>query len=246
MPDEYAKSFAAMWQRNGIGDPAYDNNLELALNHLRPMLETCLALVLGNLFGRFPDLRVASVELGSAWVDFCLYTLDHSGGLLGRHVEAYGVTVDDLPSDIFKEHVWVSPFPEDDIGRLVDAIGADRVLLGSDWPHLEGTPGPSTTCRSSASSTPTAFAGSCATTGWSCSSDHDRHAGTVHGRGRPDGARRPRPAAATDPVARRSRQRDREVRRHPRVPRGVRAVVARRVRLARRSSTRSTPCRTTG
>jgi predicted TIM-barrel fold metal-dependent hydrolase len=142
MPDEYATSFATMWQRNGIGDPAYDSNLELALNHLRPMLETCLALVLGNLFGRFPDLRVASVELGSAWVDFCLYTLDHSGGLLGRHVEAFGVTVAELPSEIFKEHVWVSPFPEDDIGRLVDAIGADRVLLGSDWPHLEGIPQP--------------------------------------------------------------------------------------------------------
>jgi predicted TIM-barrel fold metal-dependent hydrolase len=143
MPDEYADSFATMWQRYGIGDTAYESNLELALNHLRPMLETCLALVLGNLFGRFPRLRVASVELGSAWVDYCLYTLDHSGGLLGRHVEAYGATVADLPSDIFKEHIWVSPFPEDDIGHLVDSIGVERVLLGSDWPHLEGTPQPS-------------------------------------------------------------------------------------------------------
>jgi predicted TIM-barrel fold metal-dependent hydrolase len=142
MPDEYEKTFAAMWQRDGQGDPAYENNLALAFNHLRPMLETSLALVLGNLFGRFPNVRVASVELGSAWVEYGLYTLDHSGGLLGRHVEAYGVTVDDLPSDIFKEHVWVSPFPEDDIPRLVDAIGAERVLLGSDWPHLEGVPAP--------------------------------------------------------------------------------------------------------
>jgi predicted TIM-barrel fold metal-dependent hydrolase len=142
MPDEYAHSFAAMWQRDGIGDPVYESNLELAFNHLRPMLETCLALVLGNLFGRFPNVRVASVELGSAWVDLCLYTLDHSGGLLGRHIEAFGVTVADLPSDIFKEHIWVSPFPEDDIAHLVDSIGAERVLLGSDWPHLEGTPQP--------------------------------------------------------------------------------------------------------
>jgi predicted TIM-barrel fold metal-dependent hydrolase len=75
-------------------------------------------------------------------VDYCLDTLDHAGGLLGRHIEAYGVTVADLPSDIFKEHIWVSPFPEDDITHVVDSIGADRVLLGSDWPHLEGTPLP--------------------------------------------------------------------------------------------------------
>ena len=141
-PDEYTKSFAAMWQRHGVGDAAYEGNLSLAMNHLRPMLETAWALVLGNLFGRFPNVRVASVELGSAWVDYCLYTLDHAGGLLGRHVEAYGVTVADLPSDIFKENIWVSPFPEDDIAHVVDLIGADRVLLGSDWPHLEGTPEP--------------------------------------------------------------------------------------------------------
>jgi predicted TIM-barrel fold metal-dependent hydrolase len=142
MPDEYEKTFAAMWQRDGQGDPTYENNLALAFNHLRPMLETSLALVLGNLFGRFPNVRVASVELGSAWVEYCLYTLDHSGGLLGRHIEAYGVTVNDVPSDIFKRHIWVSPFPEDDIPRLVDAVGAERVLLGSDWPHLEGVPAP--------------------------------------------------------------------------------------------------------
>jgi predicted TIM-barrel fold metal-dependent hydrolase len=141
-PDAYTTSFATMWQRHGVGDGVYESNLELALNHLRPVIETCLALVLGNLFGRFPNVRVASVELGSAWVDYCLYTLDHSGGLLGRHVEAYGVTVADLPSDIFKEHIWVSPFAEDDIAHLVDSIGAHRVLLGSDWPHLEGTPQP--------------------------------------------------------------------------------------------------------
>jgi predicted TIM-barrel fold metal-dependent hydrolase len=141
-PDEYERSFAAMWQRHGVGDQAYEGNLSLAMNHLRPILETVWALVLGNLFGRFPTLRVASVELGSAWVDYCLYTLDHAGGLLGRHIEAYGVTVADLPSDIFKEHIWVSPFPEDDITHVVDSIGADRVLLGSDWPHLEGTPLP--------------------------------------------------------------------------------------------------------
>jgi predicted TIM-barrel fold metal-dependent hydrolase len=141
-PDDYSTSFAAMWQRHGVGDTAYAKNLDSAINSLRPILETVLALVLGNLFGRFPNLRVASVELGSAWVEYCLYTLDHAGGLLGRHIEAFGETVKERPSEIFKRHIWVSPYPEDDIPRLVDAIGAERVLFGSDWPHLEGTPQP--------------------------------------------------------------------------------------------------------
>jgi predicted TIM-barrel fold metal-dependent hydrolase len=75
-------------------------------------------------------------------VEYCLYTLDHAGGLVSRHIEAYGQIVKDRPSDIFKNHVWVSPYPEDDIPRLVDVIGADRIVAGSDWPHLEGTPTP--------------------------------------------------------------------------------------------------------
>jgi predicted TIM-barrel fold metal-dependent hydrolase len=32
----------------------------------------------------------------------------------------------------------VSPFHEDDIGALIDAIGVDHVLFGSDFPHPEG------------------------------------------------------------------------------------------------------------
>jgi predicted TIM-barrel fold metal-dependent hydrolase len=40
--------------------------------------------------------------------------------------------------DSFREHVWVAPFYEDDIRNVRDAIGADRILLGSDWPHPEG------------------------------------------------------------------------------------------------------------
>ncbi len=52
-----------------------------------------------------------------------------TGGVFDRHIEASGVTVDDLPSDVFKEHVWVSPFPEEDVLGLVNRIGADRVLL---------------------------------------------------------------------------------------------------------------------
>ena len=97
-------------------------------------------MVLGNVFGRFPKLRVATVELGCAWVEFCMHTLDHAGvSITDRYIEAFGETVDERPSEVFKRHVWVSPFPEEDVVRLTEAIGPDRVLFGSDWPHAEGT-----------------------------------------------------------------------------------------------------------
>ena len=35
-------------------------------------------------------MRVTSIELGSAWVDYCLYTLDHAGGLLGPNLVSLG------------------------------------------------------------------------------------------------------------------------------------------------------------
>jgi predicted TIM-barrel fold metal-dependent hydrolase len=43
---------------------------------------------------------------------------------------------------VFKRHVWVSPFPEEDVARLAEVIGAEHVLFGSDWPHAEGTEQP--------------------------------------------------------------------------------------------------------
>jgi predicted TIM-barrel fold metal-dependent hydrolase len=87
-------------------------------------------------------LKVLSVELGCAWVPYCMHVLDHSGGLLDRRIHAFGEAVQGRPSEIFARHFWVSPFPEEDVAGLADLIGADRVLFGSDWPHAEGTPQP--------------------------------------------------------------------------------------------------------
>ena len=46
------------------------------------------------------------------------------------------------PVEQFKEHVWVAPYYEDDMAMLKDAIGIDRLLFGSDFPHTEGLPEP--------------------------------------------------------------------------------------------------------
>jgi predicted TIM-barrel fold metal-dependent hydrolase len=137
-PDQYDIAMRFLWQRQRVTDPEYQATLLRALRDSRPVLDTFIALVLGNLFGRFPNVRVASIENGCAWVDFCLHILDHAGTLLERTIRAFGTTVDDRPSEIFKERIYVSPFPEEDVLGLIDSIGAKRVLFGSDWPHPEG------------------------------------------------------------------------------------------------------------
>ena len=44
----------------------------------------------------------------------------------------------DHPLDVLQRHVWVTPYYEEDLHKLVDTIGLEHVLFGSDWPHGEG------------------------------------------------------------------------------------------------------------
>ena len=39
--------------------------------------------------------------------------------------------------------MWVSPYYEDELAGLRDLVGADHMLMGSDFPHAEGLAEPS-------------------------------------------------------------------------------------------------------
>ena len=107
----------------------------------RPVMDTLTALIFHNLFGRFPGLRVMSVENGSGWVAYLLANLDKKKGM-GRFGPWIGGRPVGRPSETFKQHVFVSPYPEDDVPDLVATLGADRVIFGSDHPHPEGLADP--------------------------------------------------------------------------------------------------------
>jgi predicted TIM-barrel fold metal-dependent hydrolase len=107
----------------------------------RPIMDTLASLVLHNLFGRFPQLQAMSVENGSWWVPYLLRAMDRAA-VTGAQGEWLGGRVDGRPSDVFRRHVSVAPFDDDDVRSLIELIGADRVLLGSDYPHPEGHPEP--------------------------------------------------------------------------------------------------------
>lgn len=107
----------------------------------RPIMDTLAALVLHNVFGRFPSLQAISVESGSAWVPYLLRVMDKAEKT-GGYGEWIGGRIADRPSEIFRRHVSIGPFDDDDIRGLIDLIGADRVLLASDYPHPEGVADP--------------------------------------------------------------------------------------------------------
>ncbi len=103
----------------------------------RPIMDTIAALVFHNLFGRYPNLKVVSVENGSLFVPYLMKLMDKMGGM-GRNGPWIGGRIREKPSAIMRRHVFVSPYHEEDIPALVGQLGASQVVFGSDYPHPEG------------------------------------------------------------------------------------------------------------
>jgi predicted TIM-barrel fold metal-dependent hydrolase len=112
----------------------------------RPIIDTIASLVFNNLFGRFPGLRVLSIENGSGWVPQLMKDLDHIMHYTQPSTRWPGGVLEAKPSEILREHLYVSPFYEPyyeaPLHELVDVLGIDRLIFGSDWPHGEGKPKP--------------------------------------------------------------------------------------------------------
>lgn len=90
-----------------------------------------------RLFERFPNLRVASIENGAEFLPDLFRKLTQSSNRLATA----GYFKED-PVESFKQHVWINPFWEDDVNEVAALMGTDRVIFGSDWPHIEGMPTP--------------------------------------------------------------------------------------------------------
>ena len=101
----------------------------------RPIEDWLSALICDNLFHRFPNLRVASVENGSKFLPGLFERL----AILARKMNGW---FPEDPVETFRRHVWINPFWEDRVDDVIDAVGVDRVIFGSDWPHIEALPEP--------------------------------------------------------------------------------------------------------
>jgi predicted TIM-barrel fold metal-dependent hydrolase len=101
----------------------------------RAAYDFLITLVFQKMFERFPNLRIASVENGSEFLADLFRKV-------GQTQKKYPGWFEQDPAALFREHVWINPFWEDDVNEVVEYMGADRVIFGSDWPHIEGMPQP--------------------------------------------------------------------------------------------------------
>ena len=134
----YQHYYGTQWSENPANPSHQQSPLQWALcNTERPVVDTLIALTLHNLFGRHPAVKIVSIENGSSWLKPLFKTVDKAAAL-GRRGPLLGGELPPRPSEALAEHLWVSPFPEDDVHELIDAISAGHVLFGSDYPHPEG------------------------------------------------------------------------------------------------------------
>jgi predicted TIM-barrel fold metal-dependent hydrolase len=101
----------------------------------RDIQDAVTSLITHGTLRRHPKLRIALIENGAGWVPSLLEHLDHTYRTMPQEYA-------EAPSDTFKRHFWMHPFHEEDPRGLVELLGADHVIFGSDYPHVEGLADP--------------------------------------------------------------------------------------------------------
>jgi predicted TIM-barrel fold metal-dependent hydrolase len=99
------------------------------------------AMVYDGVFERFPDLRGGIIESGAGWAPEFLRELDLGFKSFGR-TDPYLKAMALKPSEYIRRAVKFTPFPGEDVGRMIEDGGADLFMFSSDYPHPEGTNDP--------------------------------------------------------------------------------------------------------
>ena len=105
------------------------------LSSWRPIEDAVSSLVAHGALTRFPTLKIAVVENGGSWV----------APLQASMRDTFKKMPQDFPEDpieAMRRCIHISPFWEEDYGKLADLMGDDNILFGSDFPHPEGLADP--------------------------------------------------------------------------------------------------------
>lgn len=92
-----------------------------------------LSMIAGGVYERFPRLRVAYMEAGSAWVPWWLHRIEEHVELAGW-LEAPQCVRD--PKEYFQSNCWVTTECDEHLlYQAIDELGDDRILFETDFPH---------------------------------------------------------------------------------------------------------------
>ena len=95
------------------------------------------ALIFDQVLEKHPRLRVGVIELGAVWLPAFLERLEIVQNTFGR-TESRISSLSLRATDYVRRQIRVTPYPTEDVGRLVERCGKDVLLFSSDYPHVEG------------------------------------------------------------------------------------------------------------
>lgn len=106
------------------------------VSHPFEQMLASLSLICKGVLERFPRLQVVFLESGAGWLPYWLWRLDEHHEILPFQVPWLKMK----PSDYFRRQCYISCEPdEDNLGATIRALGEDRVVFASDYPHWDAT-----------------------------------------------------------------------------------------------------------
>ena len=108
---------------------------ELVGSEYRSIRDAVYSIIGHGLATRFPGIRFMPVENGSQWVPVAIRQMSK---LYDRSPDGW----DEDPIVALKRSIVVHPFFEEDVMGVINAMGIDNVVFGSDFPHPEGMADP--------------------------------------------------------------------------------------------------------
>jgi predicted TIM-barrel fold metal-dependent hydrolase len=117
------------------GGENFTGLLYMAVSH---WVEVALAaLIFDQILEKFPRLMVGVIELGAVWVPAWLERLEIVKDTFGR-TESRIRELPLRPTDYVRRQIRVTPYPTEDVGRLIERCGPELFMFSSDFPHVEG------------------------------------------------------------------------------------------------------------
>jgi predicted TIM-barrel fold metal-dependent hydrolase len=103
---------------------------QMMMSNVRILSNLCMS----DIFDRYPKLKVVSAESGIGWVPFQLESLDfqYAETVTNDEERAYAKR---LPSEYFRDHIYVMFWFEKNAVKLIEDIGVENVLVETDIPH---------------------------------------------------------------------------------------------------------------
>jgi predicted TIM-barrel fold metal-dependent hydrolase len=120
----------ARFAAHGISPTTVSGSMGILLANAIQLMDV----VMSGILPRNPKLRLVSVESGIGWLPFVKEALDHGFDYANVSVEKPEFTKH--PSEYIREQIWACSFFEEFASNtFLEAIGSDRVLFETDYPH---------------------------------------------------------------------------------------------------------------